>query len=324
MRESIGTELSVPVWAWFVLGAVVLASLTIDLLAHRGNREQGRNWSVVWSLVWISLALVFGGWIALQFGRHAAGDYLSAYLVEKSLSVDNLFVFLVIFSRLRIPRAEQHRVLWWGIAGAFATRAAFIAGGSALLDAWHGAAYLLGAFLLYAGVKTMSEPLEGKGDGKVLAFVRKHLRVTPRLHGHHFLAVEDGRRVATPLMLALIVVEVSDVLFATDSIPAVFAVSREPFIVYSSNVFAILGLRALYLVLADLIAGLEYLRYGLGAILILAGAKMIAARYLHVPEWASLLAIVSILTATTVASLVARRAKHPAPSAPDGADAPTA
>ncbi|MFO0647253.1 MAG: TerC/Alx family metal homeostasis membrane protein [Polyangiales bacterium] len=311
MRASIGVELDVPLWAWFVLGGVVLASVAIDLVAHRGNRDVGRRWSVVWSLVWITLALAFGGWIALQFGRRAAGDYLSAWLVEKSLSVDNLFVFLVIFSRLRIPRSEQHRVLWWGIAGAFATRAAFIAGGAALLDAWRGATYVLGGFLIFAGLKTLSEPLDGTGDGKVLAFVRRRLRVSARLHGHHFFAVEDGRRVATPLLLALIVVEISDVLFATDSIPAVFAVTREPFIVFSSNVFAILGLRALYLVLADLISALKYLRFGLGAILLLAGSKMILSRFFHVSETASLLAILGVLAVTTVASLVARRRQEP-------------
>ncbi len=305
-RMRVGADLDVPIWAWLVLASVVLVSLSVDLVAHRGDHEQTRKWPVIWSLVWISLALLFGAWIAAQFGRRAASEYLTAYLVEKSLSVDNLFVFLVIFSRLRIPRAEQHRVLWWGIAGAFVTRAAFVACGSALLDAWRGAAYALGAFLLYAGVKTFTEPLEGEGDGKVLSFVQRHLRVTPRTHGHRFFATEGGRRVATPLLLALIVVETSDVLFATDSIPAVLSISREPFIVYSSNVFAILGLRALYLVLADLLAGLEYLRYGLGVILVLAGAKMITAHVIHVPEVLSLVAIVLILGVTTIASLAAR------------------
>ncbi len=308
-NAAVGAEIDVPLYAWFVLGAVVLTSLALDLVAHRENREQGRRWAVVWSVVWVSLALAFGGWIALRFGRRAAGDYLTAWLIEKSLSVDNLFVFLVIFSRLRIPRGEQHRVLAWGIAGALATRAGFIASGSALIEAWRGVPYVLGAFLLYAGVKTLREPPDEGGEGRVLAFVRDHLRVTRRLHGHHFFAVEDGRRVATPLLLALVVVEVCDVLFATDSIPAVFAVTREPFIVYSSNVFAVLGLRALYLVLADLIADLEYLRYGLGAILLLAGAKMLAANVIRVPESVSLLAIVAILVLTTTASVAARRQK---------------
>jgi tellurite resistance protein TerC len=301
--------LETPRWAWIVLAAVVVLSLAIDLVAHRGSKGQGRAAAVAWSVVWIALALAFGGWIAVAFGASTAQDYFTAYLVEKTLSIDNLFVFLVVFSRLKIPEAEQHRVLQWGIIGAFVTRGAFIAAGAAILSAWHGVVYFLGAFLVYTGIKTAREQAAGKeetGEGKVFAFARRRLRFTPRLDGHRFLTIENGRRVATPLLLALVVIEVTDVLFAVDSIPAVFAITREPFIVYSSNVFAILGLRALYLVLADLLSDLKYLRYGLAAILVFTGVKMLASNVVHVPPLVSLLVIVAILVAVIVPSLIAR------------------
>jgi tellurite resistance protein TerC len=305
------TTLEIPTWAWFILAAVVVASLAIDLVAHRGSKGQGRKTAVVWSVVWIALAVAFGGWIAAQFGSSTAQDYFTAYLVEKSLSIDNLFVFLVVFSRLKIPEAEQHRVLSWGILGAFVTRGAFIAAGAAILSAWHGVVYVLGAFLVLTGIKTAREQLAGEESGgsetKVFAFVRRNLRITPRLHGHHFFTVENGKKLGTPLLMALVVIEVTDVLFAVDSIPAVFAITQEPFIVYSSNVFAILGLRALYLVLADLLNDLKYLRYGLAAILVFAGAKMLSSGILHMPPLVSLLVIVAILVAVIVPSLLAKR-----------------
>jgi tellurite resistance protein TerC len=305
------TTLDIPYWAWFVLVAVVFSSLTIDLLVHRGSNGQGRRSAVLWSVGWIAVSLAFGGWLAIQFGRETAQDYLAAYLVEKSLSIDNLFVFLVVFTRLRIPETEQHRVLSWGIIGAFATRGAFIAAGSAILTAWHGVVYILGAFLVYTGVKTAIEhhnnKKEDREEGKVFAFVRKHLPFTPHLDGHHFITIENGKRVGTPLLLALIVIEFTDIVFAVDSIPAVFAITEEPFIVYSSNVFAILGMRALYLVLADVLNELKYLHYGLAGILVFAGAKMLVSDLVHVPHVVSLLVVVLVLVAVTVPSLLARR-----------------
>lgn len=304
------TKLDIPFWAWFVLLAIVFLSLTVDLVVHRGNKSQGRRAAVLWSVTWIALALAFAGWLGIQFGRDAAQDYLAAYLVEKSLSIDNLFVFLVVFSRLRIPEAEQHRVLSWGIIGAFATRGAFIGAGSAILTAWHGVVYVLGAFLVYTGIKTVVEHRnndEDREEGKIIKFVREHLPFTSRMDGHHFVAVEDGKRVGTPLLMALVVIEFTDIVFAVDSIPAVFAITEEPFIVYSSNVFAILGLRALYLVLADVLNELKYLHYGLAAILVFAGAKMLTSDVFHVPHVLSLVIIVLILVAVTVPSLLARR-----------------
>jgi tellurite resistance protein TerC len=299
----------IPASAWLIFAGVVVASLAADLFGHRGGRSLSRRAAIVWSVVWITVALLFGGWVGLSLGRDSAEDFLTAWLIEKSLSIDNLFVFLVIFGRLRIPTSAQHRVLFWGIIGAFVTRAAFIASGSALLSAWHGAVYVLGAFLIYTGLKTMRDHGE-EGDGKVLSFVRRRLPFTSRMEGHRFFVRENGRSVATPLFAALIVIEITDVLFAIDSIPAVFSVTSEPFIVYSSNVFAILGMRALYLVLADLLADLKYLRYGLSGILVLAGVKMLASKYVHIPHVWSLLAIVVVLGASIVPSVVERRRRN--------------
>jgi tellurite resistance protein TerC len=303
--------LDVPLSAWLVLVAVVAVGLAVDLIAHRGDRGQGRRRAIYWSIGWISTALLFGVWVMARFGRAAGEDFFTAFLVEKSLSVDNLFVFIIVFGRLRIPEPEQHRVLQYGIIGAFLTRGVFIAAGSALLSSWHGVVYVLGAFLIYTGIKTAREqghdPKEAKGEGKLLPFLRRHLPVTDRLHGHHFITVEAGRRVATPLLLALIVIEATDVVFAVDSIPAVFAITEDPFIVYSSNIFALLGLRALYSVLADLLADLKYLRYGLGAILAFAGLKMLGSRFVHVPHIVSLLAIAGVLLAAVIPSVIARR-----------------
>jgi tellurite resistance protein TerC len=303
------TTAAIPLTAWFIFAGVVAVSLAADLLGHRNGKSLSRRGAIVWSLVWIAVALGFAGWVAVAIGPDAGQDFVTAWLIEKSLSVDNLFVFLVVFETLRIPSKDQHRVLFWGILGAFVTRALFIASGSAILAAWHGAVYVLGAFLVYAGLKTMRQrdESESEGEGKILGFFQRHLPTTTRRDGQKFFLVENGRRVATPLFLALAVIEVTDVFFAVDSIPAVFSVTSEPFIVYSSNVFAILGMRALYLVLADLLSGLKYLRYGLGAILVLAGTKMFVGGFLHVPHWVSLSAIALVLTASIVPSLVAKR-----------------
>jgi tellurite resistance protein TerC len=295
---------------WALFAGIVLVSLAVDLVAHRGGRGHSRRSAVLWSIVWIAVALLFAIHVGTVLGGKAASDFISAYLMEKSLSVDNLFVFMVVFARLQIPASEQHRVLFWGIIGALVARALFIAGGTALLGRWHDVVYLLGAFLIFTAYKTArAESLHHEGESRMLAWLRKHLPIASRLHGHQFVAVEAGHRVATPLLLALITIEASDVMFAIDSVPAVFAISEDPFIVYSSNVFAILGLRALYLVLADLLKDLRYLHLGLAAILALAGAKMIVGTHYHVPHYISLLAIILILTASIVPSLLVKSAR---------------
>jgi tellurite resistance protein TerC len=301
-----------PFSAWLLFAIVVVISLVVDLALHRGNRSVSRRGALVWSGVWIALSLAFAGWVALAFGARSGVEFLTAYLVEKSLSVDNLFVFLVIFRALRIPKTEQHRVLFWGILGAFATRAVFILAGATLLDRWHYAVYVLGAFLVYTGVKTFRSRQENEDQkaGRLLSFLQRRLPVTERLHGHHFTVVEAGKRMATPLFVALLAIEGTDIIFAVDSIAAVLAISSVPFIVFTSNVFAILGLRALYLVIADLVANLRYLHYGLGGILVFVGAKMVASRVVHLPHWLSLVITVTILLAAVIPSLIVRR-RHP-------------
>lgn len=309
MDPTLDSSQTVPTWSWLVLAAIVGASLLIDLVGHRGERGIGRRAAVIWSVVWISLGLSFAGFIALQLGRDDAEDYLTAFLVEKSLSVDNLFVFMIVFKRLAIPGKEQHRVLLWGILSAFVIRAVFIFAGVAILDAWHGVVYVLGAFLVYTGVKTArsSGDAEPNDDGRILSFLRRHVPLSDRLHGHRFTVVERGRRLATPLLVALLVIELTDILFAVDSIPAVFAVTENPFIVYSSNIFALLGLRSLYLVMADLLRGLRYLHLGIAAILVFVGAKMLGSHFVRLPHWASLVAIAGALAVSIVASIVVQR-----------------
>ncbi len=298
-------------YMWFVFIAVVLVSLALDLVSHRGGHGLGRRSAIVWSVVWIASALAFAAWIGISFGAAPAQDFISAYLMEKSLSIDNLFVFMVVFGRLRIPPVEQHRVLFWGILGALVFRAIFIAAGTALLSRWHDAIYVLGVFLLVTAYKTLRTGIQDHGESKLLTRLRGMRRTTHELYGHKFFVRENGIWVGTPLVLALVAIELSDIMFALDSVPAVFAISEEPFIVYSSNVFAILGLRALYLVLADLLRDLHYLRYGLAGILGLAGLKMLLSQHVHIPHALSLALIVTILAASIIASIrYARRHPH--------------
>ena len=299
--------LEVPFWAWLLFAGIILASLIVDLFTHRGGRGLSRTHAIGWTIAWITAALSFACWVWVQFGSPTALDFVTAYLIEKSLSVDNLFIFLVVFQRLRIPESEQHRVLFWGIVGALVSRGLFIAAGAAVLAVWHDVVYLLGAFLVLTGVKTARARRDEAEEGWFLPFLRRHLRLTDRLHGHRFFVMEGGRWVGTPLLLALLVIEATDILFAVDSVPAVFAISEEPFIVFSSNVFAILGLRALYLVLADLLKDLQYLHLGLAGILVFAGAKMLGSGLFHLPHVVSLLVIVGLLVGSIVPSLNARR-----------------
>lgn len=301
----------IPLWAWGALAAVLLVCLTIDLVAHRGDHVDSRRRAVAWSVAWIAVALLFNLGVGLLFGREAAEQFLAAYLLEKSLSVDNLFIFLLLFGRLAIPHEQQRRVLTWGILGALVTRGVFIALGAAAIQRWHWVLYVFGALLIVVAVK-MLRPGEEE-EGKVLPFLERHLRYTQTLRGPHFFVREAGRRVATPLFLALLAVEVTDVIFAVDSIPAAFSVTTQPFLVYSSNVFAILGLRSLYIVLSGALSNLRYLRYGLSAVLCFAGAKMLAARWMHVPSWLSLLVIVGCIGIAVIASRWARRNPSPEP-----------
>ena len=301
------SAIDVPSWAWALLGTLLLVCITIDLLAHRGEGEDTRRSAIIWSIIWIAVALGFNAFVAVQFGRSAGEQFLAAYLLEKSLSVDNLFLFLVIFGELRIPRTEQRRVLTLGILGALATRCLFIVLGAAAIARWHEITYVFGALLVVTALKLLRTPDESGEPPKALLWLERHLPWTRELHGHKFFARVKGRLVATPLLIALIAIELTDVVFAIDSIPAAFAVSNDTFILYSSNVFAVLGLRALYVVLANALHGLRYLRFGLSAVLAFAGIKMLIASWMKFPPIVSVAVIASCIAIAIGASVMAAR-----------------
>ena len=297
----------IPPWGWIALGVLVLILLAIDLLAHRGQRAGSRRNAITWSAIWIGAGLLVNVFVWGVFGGQAAYEYLAAYLIEKSLSLDNLFVFLIVFQSLDIPQQHQHRVLFWGIFGALVFRGLFIFVGTAALERWEWITYVFGAILFYAAYRTFREDPAKQEGNKTVAWLSKHLPLTKDARGRAFIAQEDGRRVATPLLVALIAIELTDILFAIDSVPAAFSVSRSPFIVYSSNVFAILGLRALYVVLAHTIAELKYLHYGLAGVLGFAGVKLIIDQWVHLPPLVSIGIIVAVLGTAVWVSLRERR-----------------
>ncbi|MFT3768658.1 MAG: TerC family protein [Minicystis sp.] len=298
-------------WMWVGFLLFVLAMLALDLgVFHRKSEEVGVKHALAWTGVWVALALVFNAGIYFFFGAERALEFLTGYLVEKSLSVDNIFVFILIFSTLAVPAAHQHRVLFWGIFTALVLRAVMILGGAALLDRFQWLVYLFGAFLIITGIKMFRDrdQPESVSESRLLRIVRKVLPATDRYDKDHFFTRENGRLLATPLMVALILIEASDVVFAVDSIPAILAISRDTFIVFTSNIFAILGLRSLYFVLAGAAAKLHYLKVGLAAVLVFVGLKMVAAGVLHVPALVSLAVIAVILGVAVYASL--RRARR--------------
>jgi tellurite resistance protein TerC len=299
------SSLVVPAWAWGLLAGVMLVLISIDLFAHRGDRLDSRRSALVWSAVWVAAAVIFGGFVAVVFGAPAAEQFFAAYLLEKSLSVDNLFLFVVIFGALNIPSTEQRRVLTWGIMGALVTRGVFIALGAAVLHRWHEVTYVFGAILVVTAIKMLRDTSDA--GSRLLPWLERHLPWTSERDGHHFVVRRAGRWVGTPLLVALLAIELTDVVFALDSIPAAFAVSDETFIVYSSNVFAVLGLRALYVVLVGALSKLRYLKYGLAAVIAFAGGKMLAAPWIALTPLASVLVIAAVLAVAVIASVMATR-----------------
>ena len=300
--ETIGSPL---LWIGFLL--FVLAMLAVDLgLFHRKAHEVSLKEAGAWSAVWVALAGVFALGVHHWFGSQKALEFTTGYLIEKALAVDNIFVFVVIFTTFGIPAIYQHRVLFWGILGALVMRAAFILAGGAFLARFHWAMYVFGGILALTGVKLLlhrNAEIHPERNPVVRAFQRL-LPVTPRLEGQRFLAKRDGRRYATPLLLALVAVEVTDLVFAVDSIPAIFAVTRDPFIVFTSNIFAILGLRSMYFLLAGIIHRFVYLKIGLSFVLVFVGAKMLLVDHIKVPIAASLGIIATILGVSVIASLL--------------------
>ncbi|UYZ63478.1 TerC family protein [Hymenobacter weizhouensis] len=293
-------------WAGF--NVFILALLLLDLLVFNRKAHVVRMREALgWSVFWILLSLGFNYLVYRWLGRQAALEFLTGYLIEKALSVDNLFVFLLIFSYFKVPQQYQHRILFWGIIGALVLRAAFILAGAALLAKFHFLLYVLGAFLVYTGIKmatSAGEPEIDPDNNPVVKFLSRHLPITRNLHEGRFFVRKDGIRFATPLFVVLVMVETTDVVFAADSIPAILAVSRDTFIVYTSNVFALLGLRALYFALEGLMRLFHYLHYGLSLILVFIGGKLLVSDFLHIPMVASLGVVGFILVGAVALSLL--------------------
>jgi tellurite resistance protein TerC len=293
-------------WIWGTFVAFILGLLALDLFVlHRDAHEVSFKEAGMWSAVWVSLGLAFGAVVWSWQGPTAAGQYLAGYLIEKSLSIDNVFVFALVFGYFAVPSRYQHRVLFWGVLGALVFRAAFIAAGATLLESFHWMIYVFGAFLVLTGIRmwrsrdTHLDP----SRNPVLRAMRRIVPMTDEYDGQHMTVRKAGKLVATPLLAVVVVIETTDIVFAVDSIPAIFAVTGDPFLVFTSNAFAILGLRALYFLLAGMIGRFAYLKIGLAAVLVFVGAKMLVADVYAVPIWASLAVIGATIAVSIVASL---------------------
>ncbi|MCJ7814688.1 MAG: TerC family protein [Xanthomonadales bacterium] len=311
--------MTIPIWIAFLVFVATMVALDLGVFHRKGTIITIRS-ALGWSAVWIALALIFNVVIFLLYennyewaslatehltGRQAAAQFLVGYILEKSLSLDNIFVIAMVFSYFRVPLALQHRVLFWGILGAVVLRGVMIALGVALINRFEWVTYLLGAFLIYSAVRMLilrHENLE-PGNNPLVRLARRWLPMTDQFHGHQFLVRVDGKLLATPLLLTLLLVETSDVMFAVDSIPAVFAVTRDPFIIFTSNVFAILGLRSLYFVLATYMEKFRYLKHSLVFVLAFVGIKMILSNHYDIPDGASMGVIVGILMVGVLASI---------------------
>jgi tellurite resistance protein TerC len=302
---------------WVVLAVVIVGFLLLDLFVfHRDAHEVTMREAATWSAVWIGLGLGFGAFVFALRGAQAGGEYFAGYVIEKSLSMDNVFVFAMIFGYFAVPAKYQHRVLFWGVVGAIVFRAIFIAAGVALLDAFHFLIYGFGILLLVTAWK-MARSGDHQLDpsmNPVLRLVRRVVPSTDEYHGQRFFIRHRGKLLATPLFAVLVVVETSDIMFAIDSIPAIFAITTDPFIVFSSNAFAILGLRSLYFLLAGMLHRFAYLKLGLAALLAFAGVKILLSDVFKMPVLVSITVIVTILSVSVVASLLATRGQERAPS----------
>ena len=325
------------IWLWIGFLALIAALLALDLgVFHRTDHVIGTREALGWTAAWIALALAFGAlvyfgysahWLGLGTGtqellggRQAAFKFLTGYLIEKSLSLDNIAVIALVFAHFRVPLKYQHRVLFWGIVGAVLMRAAMILAGAALIQRFDWMVYVFGALLLFTAFRMLRAghaPPELKHN-RLLALARRVLPVTDELHGHSFFTRVDGHRAATPLLLVLLLVETSDVIFAVDSIPAIFAVTFDPFLVFTSNIFAILGLRSLYFVLASLLDRFRHLKTSLVLVLAYVGTKMILSHHLPIPAWITLVVVAGALGAGFAASLHgAGRDRRIEPGSPD-------
>ena len=311
------------VWWWVGFNALVLALLALDLgVFHRESKAVTVKEALGWSAVWITLAVLFGVGIGFTLGKQSALEFFAGYLVEEALSVDNLFVFIMIFGFFRIPAALQHRVLFWGILGALLMRGFMIGAGAMLIARFHAVIYLFGAFLVFTGLRmafSQESQIEPESN-PVIRLVRRIFPVTTKFHDDKFFvreALKPGgvvKLVATPLFVVLVLVETTDVMFALDSIPAIFGVTKDPFLVYTSNVFAILGLRSMYFVLASVIGKFHLLKYGLSVVLAFVGVKMLLSEAYPIPIGISLGVVAGVLLTSVLLSLVIKPKHAPAPS----------
>ena len=295
------------IWYWVIFNVFVLGLLALDLgVFHRRDHAVGMKEAALWTGVWISISVLFNLGIYFYAGPVPALQFLTGYLIEKSLSVDNIFVFVMLFTYFNVPAVYQHRVLFWGILGALIMRGMLIGVGAFLISQFHWVIYIFGAFLVFTGVRMAvqkDEHVEVESNG-VVKLLRRVMPITQNYHGHDFFVRQAGRIFATPLFVVLLIVETTDLIFALDSIPAIFAVTTDPFLVYTSNVFAILGLRSMYFLLADVVTKFRFLKLGLSAILAFVGVKMLIVDIFHIPIAVSLVVIASILTISIVASLL--------------------
>jgi tellurite resistance protein TerC len=291
-------------WAAFAAAVVVL--MAVDILLFGRKHHMSFREASVRSLMCVAVGVGFAGYVYSRMGANASLLYLTAYLVEESLSVDNLFVFLVLFNYFGLTESRQHRVLFWGIVGAVVMRGVFIGAGAALLKQFHWMMYVFGGFLIFTGVKLLvrKEEEANPEDNPALRLARKYIRTTTEYHGDRFFIIKEGKRYATPLFLVLIVIELTDLIFAVDSVPAVLAISDNTYVVYTSNIMAILGLRALYFVLSGMMGRFHYLGTGLALILLFIGVKMVISKFFHMPTWASLGVILAVLSGSIGLSLL--------------------
>ncbi|MEO7713685.1 MAG: TerC family protein [Gemmatimonadaceae bacterium] len=295
------------IWFWVGFIVFVLAMLALDLgVFNKTPHVVKAKEAAVWTAVWVGLALVFAAGLAYFADRQTALTFLTGYVIEESLSVDNIFVIVLIFQYFAVPAQYQHRVLFWGILGALIMRGIFIGVGAALLARFEWIIYIFGALLVITGIR-MALKQDEEFDGEqnpVVKFVRRFLPVTSDYRGKHFLTMENGKRHATPLLLVLVLVEATDLIFAIDSIPAIFGITRDPFIVFTSNIFAVMGLRSLFFLLASVVTKFHLLKYGLAVILTFVGTKMLIEHWVHIPILLSLGVVMAVLAASIVASLV--------------------
>lgn len=306
MTQSIGTPV---LWIGFTLFVIVMLAIDLGVFNRKAHEVHHRE-ALIWTAVWVSLAVAFNVWVFLNHGKELGLEFLTGYVIEYSLSIDNLFVFLLVFRYFAVPKASQHRTLFWGILGALVMRAIFIFLGAVLLESFNWIIYVFGGFLVFTGIKMLNGAnVEIHPErNPVVRLFQRLMPVTRQYYGARFLVREGGRKtgrwVATPLLLVLVVVEATDVVFAVDSIPAIFAITRDPFIVFTSNIFAILGLRSLYFLLAAAMTHFHHLKLGLGAVLAFVGAKMMVSEFYEIPIVISLIVVGVLLGGSVVASMV--------------------